>query len=86
MIDQIEFEFPKTGSFITSILAPGSGGEKAKDLYLTQMYEWHCPEIKEGSEDHWDRQAEYFQMAMDIVGHTVEEVQKMKKDGVLKDV
>ncbi|KAF2216129.1 hypothetical protein CERZMDRAFT_33440 [Cercospora zeae-maydis SCOH1-5] len=77
----IEFEFPKNGSFITSILASG----KEKELYLTQMYEWHCPGVKEGSQEHWDRQGEYFQLAGDIVGHMVEQIRKMKEEGKLKE-
>ncbi|KAL9534397.1 hypothetical protein SMMN14_02747 [Sphaerulina musiva] len=79
----IEFEFPRNGSFITNILAPGSGEDKGQ-MYLTSMYEWHCPEVKEGSEEYREKQSEYFQMARKIVAHTVEEVRKMKKEGLLK--
>lgn len=53
-------------------------------MYLTSMYEWHCPEVKEGSEEYREKQNEYFQMARKIVAHTVEEVRKMKKEGLLK--
>jgi len=53
-------------------------------MYLTSMYEWHCPEVEEGSEEYREKQSEYFQMARKIVAHTVEEVRKMKKEGLLK--
>ncbi|KAH8703813.1 hypothetical protein BGW36DRAFT_92450 [Talaromyces proteolyticus] len=83
----IEFRIPSTGTSIKNILSRGAEQmHHPTDIYMVSTYEWHHPEVEEGSEEHKKLTEYYWHMSNETVKHTVAVAKKMKAEGKLADL
>lgn len=76
---QVDFYVPSTKQAVENIVSRGSGGED--DLYMTFTFEWHHPDVAEGSEEHRQLEQKYWNMASAVVPHTIDVTRQMVRDG-----
>ena len=81
-MSQVAFTIPSTGTSITNIL---SRGADEIDIYMVSTYEWHHPEVKEGSDEHKKLTDYYWKMSSETVKHTVAIAKQMRKEGEIAD-
>lgn len=68
---------------ITNIL---SRGAEEADIYMVSTYEWHHPEVEEGSDEHKKLTEYYWQMSSETVKHTVDIAKQMSREGKLANL
>lgn len=81
----MDFHDENTGQFVMNIISGAESG-KPEDLYLTFVFDWPHPEIKEEDEqgDEARRLRErYAKMGARVVPHTIEVARRMKQEGKL---
>ncbi|EED16783.1 conserved hypothetical protein [Talaromyces stipitatus ATCC 10500] len=76
----IAFTIPSTGTSITNIL---SQGVEEGEMYMVSTYEWHHPEVEDGSEEHKKLMDLYWRLSSETVKHTVAVARQMKSEGKL---
>jgi predicted SnoaL-like aldol condensation-catalyzing enzyme len=68
---------------ITNIL---SRGAEEADIYMVSTYEWHHPDVEEGSDEHEMLTDYYWKMSSETVKHTVDIAKQLSREGKIANL